>query len=31
MSKKTQQSFLNNWVEVGNPEFGIVRESNTGR
>jgi len=31
MSKKNQPSFLNSWAEVGNPDFGIVRESSTGR
>ena len=30
MSKK-DQSFLHNWVDVGGPNSGIVRESNTGR
>jgi hypothetical protein len=31
MSQKKSRSFLNNWVEVGSPDLGIVRESNTGR
>lgn len=30
MSKKTP-SFLNNWVDVGGQNSGIVRETNTGR
>lgn len=30
MSKK-QPSFLNNWTDIGSPDSGIVRESNTGR
>lgn len=31
MSAKKEQSFLNNWVEVGGPNSGIVRENQTGR